>query len=105
MLTASCPEFTRPMYSSINFGLLPAAWMRLGEEMRVGIGAPRGRVLRESERQSSPLRNGLGENRTQENFDAGTILTNSADARRVGRCAKSVAFAPRKVYRGAKATQ
>ena len=28
-LKPSVPEFTRPIYSSINFGLLPAASMRL----------------------------------------------------------------------------
>jgi len=29
-LTRSCPELTRPAYSSMRFGLLPAAWMTEG---------------------------------------------------------------------------
>jgi len=35
-LAALSREFTRPMYSSINLGLLPAAAMRVGCGMRVG---------------------------------------------------------------------
>jgi hypothetical protein len=34
---AEAPEFTRPTNSSINFGLLPAAVMRVGVEMNVGM--------------------------------------------------------------------
>src|SRR5436309_11946966 len=30
-------EFTRPMYSSMSFGLFPAAWMRVGWAMSVGM--------------------------------------------------------------------
>ena len=37
MLTWLLPEFTRPMNSSISFGLLPAASIRVGVEIRVGI--------------------------------------------------------------------
>ena len=37
MLTSLDFEFTRPMYSSINFGLFPAASMRVGNEIRVGM--------------------------------------------------------------------
>jgi hypothetical protein len=37
MLSRDSPEFTRPMYSSMIFGLLPAAVMRVGVEMSVGI--------------------------------------------------------------------
>jgi hypothetical protein len=29
--------FTRPMYSSINFGFVPAAWILVGCEIKVGI--------------------------------------------------------------------
>jgi hypothetical protein len=36
MLTALVPEFTRPTYSSINFGLFPAASTRAGREIKVG---------------------------------------------------------------------
>src|ERR1019366_1711156 len=37
MLTASVFEFTRPTTSSISFGLLPAAVIRLGFSMSVGM--------------------------------------------------------------------
>ena len=37
MLSRDSPEFTRPMYSSMIFGLLPAAVMRVGVEIIVGI--------------------------------------------------------------------
>src|SRR5947209_13290772 len=37
MLTAEVPELTRPTYSSINFGLLPAAVTRLGWEISMGF--------------------------------------------------------------------
>jgi hypothetical protein len=37
MLTASVSEFTRPMYSSMTFGLLPAALMIDGALMKVGM--------------------------------------------------------------------
>jgi len=30
-------ELTRPIYSSMSLGLLPAAWIRVGWGMRVGI--------------------------------------------------------------------
>ena len=36
-LTASCRELTRPMNSSISFGLLPAAMMRVGWSMSRGM--------------------------------------------------------------------
>ena len=36
-LAAEVFEFTRPMYSSMIFGLLPAAWIRVGCGMRVGM--------------------------------------------------------------------
>jgi hypothetical protein len=35
-LASAVDEFTRPMYSSINFGLLPADVIRVGFEMNVG---------------------------------------------------------------------
>ena len=35
-LAPSVAEFTLPIYSSINLGLFPADWMRLGAEIRVG---------------------------------------------------------------------
>ena len=31
------PEFTRPAYSSIRFGLLPAAWMTVGWSISLGM--------------------------------------------------------------------
>jgi len=37
MLASEVCEFTRPIYSSINFGLLPADWMRVGCGISVGI--------------------------------------------------------------------
>jgi hypothetical protein len=37
ILTADSPLVTRPTYSSIRFGLLPAASMRVGFSIRVGI--------------------------------------------------------------------
>ena len=37
MLSRDSPVFTRPMYSSMIFGLLPAAVMRVGVEISVGI--------------------------------------------------------------------
>src|SRR5690606_16130780 len=37
-LTASWPLFTRPTYSAICLGLLPAAWMMVGFSMSCGIG-------------------------------------------------------------------
>jgi len=37
MLICPCWELTRPMYSSINFGLLPAASIRVGVGINVGI--------------------------------------------------------------------
>src|SRR5262249_28912544 len=36
-LTASCPEFTRPAYSSMRFGLLPAAAITVGFSIKVGM--------------------------------------------------------------------
>src|SRR5580700_3853101 len=36
-LAAEVCEFTRPMYSSMSLGLLPADWMRVGCEIRVGM--------------------------------------------------------------------
>jgi hypothetical protein len=36
-LTRLCPELTRPAYSSIRFGLLPAAWTTAGRSMSRGI--------------------------------------------------------------------
>lgn len=36
-LSASVAEFTRPMNSSIFFGLFPAAWITVGVEMCVGM--------------------------------------------------------------------
>src|SRR6266545_7349992 len=38
MLTCSLRELTRPMYSSISLGLLPAAWIRVGDSINVGMG-------------------------------------------------------------------
>jgi hypothetical protein len=38
MLIASSAELTRPTYSSISFGFVPAAVIRLGEVMWVGTG-------------------------------------------------------------------
>ena len=40
MLTAWWPLFTRPMYSSIRFGFVPAAWMIDGASMRRGMVGP-----------------------------------------------------------------
>jgi hypothetical protein len=37
MLAASVELFTRPAYSSISLGLLPAARMRVGFAIRVGM--------------------------------------------------------------------
>jgi len=37
MLSLDSPEFTRPKYSSMIFGLLPTAVMRVGVGMSVGI--------------------------------------------------------------------
>jgi hypothetical protein len=37
MLKAEVLEFTLPMYSSMIFGLLPAAAIRVGNAMSVGI--------------------------------------------------------------------
>ena len=37
MLTPVVDEFTRPMYSSMSLGLLPAASTRVGCEITVGI--------------------------------------------------------------------
>jgi hypothetical protein len=39
MLVEDVCEFTRPMYSSMSLGLLPADWMRVGCGMRVGMGS------------------------------------------------------------------
>jgi hypothetical protein len=39
-LTADVFEFTLPMYSSMSFGLFPAAVMRVGWEIKVGMSAP-----------------------------------------------------------------
>jgi hypothetical protein len=39
-LTRASAEFTRPAYSSISFGLFPAAVMRVGAGIRVGTTAP-----------------------------------------------------------------
>src|ERR1700688_4669194 len=36
-LTAEVFELTRPMYSSMSLGLLPAAWIRVGWGMSVGM--------------------------------------------------------------------
>jgi hypothetical protein len=36
-LAAEVFELTRPMYSSMSLGLLPAAWIRVGWEMSVGM--------------------------------------------------------------------
>ena len=36
MLTSCVPEFTRPTYSSISFGLLPDASTRAGRAINVG---------------------------------------------------------------------
>jgi hypothetical protein len=32
------PEFTRPAYSSIVLGVLPAAWMMVGFSISLGMG-------------------------------------------------------------------
>src|SRR5436305_9318295 len=40
MLVCSCFEFTRPKYSSISLGLLPAASIRVGAEINLGIVNP-----------------------------------------------------------------
>ena len=37
-LAAEVFVLTRPMYSSMSLGLLPAAWMRVGWGMSVGMG-------------------------------------------------------------------
>jgi hypothetical protein len=37
MLAEVVLELTRPMYSSMSFGLLPADWMRVGSEIKVGM--------------------------------------------------------------------
>src|SRR5262249_54157564 len=37
MLTALVPEFTRPTYSSMLLGLLPAATMRVAFGIRIGV--------------------------------------------------------------------
>ena len=37
MLTSECPELTRPAYSSMRFGLLPAGWMIDGACISLGI--------------------------------------------------------------------
>jgi hypothetical protein len=44
-LTDAWPEFTRPAYSSIRFGLFPAAWITDGASISLGIASP---VVRES---------------------------------------------------------
>src|SRR6202049_5335826 len=36
-LSAEVFELTRPMYSSMSLALLPAAWIRVGWEMSVGM--------------------------------------------------------------------
>jgi hypothetical protein len=36
-LAAEVLELTRPMYSSMSLGLLPADWMRVGWEIKVGM--------------------------------------------------------------------
>jgi hypothetical protein len=36
-LTLESPEFTRPAYSSITFGLLPAAAMIVGDAISLGM--------------------------------------------------------------------
>src|SRR6185436_6906076 len=36
-LTAVVPEFTRPTYSSMSLGLLPAATMRVAFGIRIGV--------------------------------------------------------------------
>jgi hypothetical protein len=40
MLKSDVPEFTRPMYSSMIFGLFPAAWMIVGDSMSSGMVHP-----------------------------------------------------------------
>jgi hypothetical protein len=40
ILTSAAFELTRPMNSSMIFGLLPAAGMTVGDGMSVGIGSP-----------------------------------------------------------------
>lgn len=37
ILTAAMPEFTRPMNSSISFGLFPAACILVGQSIRIAI--------------------------------------------------------------------
>jgi hypothetical protein len=37
MLTLLCPELTRPAYSSIRLGLLPALWMTVGCAISLGM--------------------------------------------------------------------
>ena len=41
-LTRAFPVWTRPTYSSISFGLLPAAVMRAGERVRYSTPEPGG---------------------------------------------------------------
>ena len=36
-LIDACPEFTRPAYSSIRLGGVPAAWTRVGASIDLGI--------------------------------------------------------------------
>src|ERR1041384_2607282 len=50
MLTTSVFELTRPTYSSIAFGLWPAATMRVGFAMSSGMDPRHGRPLREHRR-------------------------------------------------------
>src|SRR5579862_4368420 len=50
ILTASVFELTRPTYSSIAFGLLPAATMRVGFAMSSGMDPRHGRHTREHRR-------------------------------------------------------
>jgi hypothetical protein len=38
MLAAEVLELTRPMYSSMSLGLLPADWIRVGCGINVGMG-------------------------------------------------------------------
>jgi|HubBroStandDraft_2_1064218.scaffolds.fasta_scaffold337242_2 hypothetical protein len=44
-LAAEVLVLTRPTYSSMSFGLLPADWMRVGWEIRVGMDSGFGLAL------------------------------------------------------------
>jgi hypothetical protein len=54
MLTAPVRVFTRPTTSSMSFGLLPAAVMRVGCSIRVGITFFPGDCRKAPARQTTP---------------------------------------------------